>query len=436
MTKQTTYIGLLGFGTVGRAVYNLLQENQEWFRRKMQSDIQVKSICVRDLKKDRGIDAQLLTTDYKSIAKDPEISIVVELMGDSPEALEAIKLALKQGNSVVTANKAIMARHGLELFQLARENHCEILFEASVAAAIPILRTLREGLAANRVSSLFGIINGTSNFILSKMTDDGAELEEVLKEAQDLGYAEADPSSDVEGHDAAYKLCILTMLCHGQFIDVNDIFCKGIMYLKALDIDMAERFGYQIKLLGITKQHQDGFEARVHPTMIPKNNPLAHVKGAFNAIQYQCDHAGEGMLYGLGAGGEPTASSVVADIFELDRNIRSQNNINLEPSGFLSTELGLTKPKDILDLVTRYYIRFSVLDRPQVLAKITAILGQHKISIQHLYQHGEKEEDAIPIIVFTHMAKERSVRSALKEIDAMDFVTQMTKIIRIEDDYD
>lgn len=433
MTDRVTYIGLLGFGTVGSAVYELLSKNRELILQKTRSDIRVKWICVRDLRKDRGVDKKLLTTDYKAIVADPDVSIVVELMGDCPEALEAIRGALKHGNSVVTANKAIIARHALSLFTLARKNNCEILFEASVAGAIPILRTLREGLSANHIRSLHGIINGTANYILSKMTSEKADFETALKEAQQLGYAEADPTSDIDGHDTAYKLCILVMLCHGKIISVDDIYCRGIAYIRPLDIEMAARFGYVIKLLGITKGDGREFEARVHPTMIPKSNSLAHVGGAFNAIQYHCDYAGEGMLDGLGAGGKPTASAVVGDIIELNRNIQSGNEINREPAGFLPDNLEQARPKDILDLETRYYIRFSVLDKPNVLANITAVLGKHGISIRHLYQHGEREEKAIPIIVFTHTVRERNIRAALKEIDAMDFVTQMTKIIRIEE---
>lgn len=434
MTKQKIHIGLLGFGTVGRSVYEILEKNRSLFARKMNAEIVVKWVCVQDPNKERNIDAKLITTDAKKIAEDPDVSIVVELIGNKPEALEAIELALKNGNSVVTANKALIAKHGPHLFQLAKENGCEILFEASVGGGIPILRTLREGLGANHILTLKGIINGTSNYILSKMTGEGADFETVLKEAQSLGYAEADPASDIEGEDAAYKLVILAMLCHGKVVDVKDVFCRGIAYIKPLDIQMADQFGYVIKHLGITKLHGEEFETRVHPTMIPKHKPLAHVHGAFNAIEYDGDFAGRGMLYGQGAGGGPTASAVVGDIIELTRNILSQNQINLEPCGFLPKELTQAKPKDARDLVTRYYIRFSVLDKPNVLAQVTACLGHHGISIQHLYQHGEQEDQVIPLIVFTHEAKESNVRAALKEIDGKDFITETTKIIRIEDE--
>ncbi|MFH1357915.1 MAG: homoserine dehydrogenase [bacterium] len=433
MSNKITKIGLLGFGTVGREVFRILQEQKEYFARKMEYTIEVKSICVKDITKDRGIDKKYFTTDYESIAHDPEIDIIIELMGDCPEALEAIQLALQNKNSVVTANKAIMARHAKELFELAKVHDAEILFEASVAGAIPVLRSIREGLAANQIQSLYGIINGTANYILTKMTQEGADYADVLKEAQEKGYAEADPTADVMGHDAAYKLSILAMLCHGKIISVDDVFCRGIHYIKSLDIEMADKFGYVIKLLGITKVNGDHFEARVHPTMINKANPLAHVNGAYNAIEYKCNYAGDGMLYGLGAGGTPTAAAVVSDVIELVHSIRSENRINLQPSGFLSGSLVPAKPIDIQDLNSRYYVRFSVMDKPNVLSRITTVLGKNNISVQHLYQHGADKDQTIPLIIFTHDTLERDIRQALRDIDKMDFITQTTKIIRIEE---
>lgn len=425
-------IALLGFGTVGKSVYEILKGNAEWLSQKMPEAISVKHIVVRDLSKDRGVEASLLTTDVQKAVTDADVSIIVELMGDCPEALEGMRLALQNGKSVVTANKALVAKHGLELFELAKKNNCEILFEASVGGGIPVLRALREGLSANKIHSLMGIINGTSNFILSKMKSEGASFEAVLKEAQDLGFAEADPSADVEGHDAAHKLCILAMLCHGRVIDVNDVFVRGIHFIRPIDLEMAERFGYVIKPLGITKLHGDEFEARVHPTMIKKSRPLAHINGSLNAIYYEGDFSKEGMLTGHGAGGHPTASAVVSDIVEL---VRAQKaNSGLEPTGFLPNALKPTKPKDPMQIQTRYYIRFSVKDEPKVLACLTSILGEHNISVQHLYQHGKNDHDEIPVIVFTHTCKEQDVRDALKKIDAKDFITETTKIIRIEDD--
>ncbi len=297
-------LGLLGFGTVGQAVAEIIAQNQRLLCLKTgYAQVAIHKIGVRDLQKKRSLPAAFFSDDCKTVVADPAVDVVVEVLGDCDAAYEAMKLALSLGKPVVTANKAILARHGFELFQIAEANHTEILFEASVAGGIPILRTLREGITCNRILSLKGIINGTSNFILSEMTQKGLSFEAALQLAQQQGYAEADPAFDIQGTDAAYKLAILVMLCHGRVITVDQIFTRGIAYLKPIDIEMAGKFGYVIKLLGITKEDENGFEARVHPTMIPKNHPLAHVDGAFNAISYVGDFVGEGMQYGLGAGG-------------------------------------------------------------------------------------------------------------------------------------
>jgi homoserine dehydrogenase len=278
--KNVVNIGLLGFGNVGAAVYELLQTNAELAADKAGASINIAKICVRDLKKKRSAPKDLLTSDVDSVIDDPEIQVIIELMGDSPEAYAALKHALSSGKSVVTANKAIIARHGKELFDLAAANNCEILFEASVAGGIPVLRALREGLSANRIGKLMGIINGTSNYILTEMSGKGTAFATVLKEAQRLGYAESDPTSDVEGFDASFKLCILILLAYGKFISVDQIFRQGIAQLTPLDFEMADRFGYAVRLLAIAKADADGIEARVHPTMIRKNNPTGACDGA------------------------------------------------------------------------------------------------------------------------------------------------------------
>lgn len=433
MSAKKIRVGLLGFGTVGSAVFDLIGSHQVLIQRKTECEVSVEKICVKDLKKKRRVDSSLITNDYKSVVNDPHIDVIIELMGDCDEAYQAMKLALSLGKPVVTANKAILAKHGLELFQTAENNDTEILFEASVAGGIPILRTLREGITCNRIMALKGIINGTANFILSEMTNKGVTFEDALKIAQDKGYAEADPSSDILGTDAAYKLVILIMLCHGRVISVDQVFTRGIAYIKPIDIEIAKQFGYVIKLLGITKEDEAGFEARVHPTMIPKTHPLAHVDGANNAISYLGDYVGEGMQYGLGAGGGPTASAVVSDLIEVSRREAVGNTPFLSATGFEIKYLRADSPKDILNLEMSYYIRFSVFDRPNVLAQITRTLGEHKISVKHLYQHGAENQTEIPLIVFTHKTPEASVRKALKEIDQMDFISQITKLIRIEE---
>lgn len=431
--KKQIQVGLLGLGNVGQSVYELIQKNQELLQRKTLTDVVVTKVCVKNLKKDRKVSKELLTDDFKHVVQSDDVDVVIELMGDCDEALQAMKLALSLGKPVVTANKAVLARHGLELFQLAEKNNTEILFEASVGGGIPILRTLREGITCNQILSLQGIINGTANFILSEMTENNSSFDEVLKIAQEKGYAEADPSADVLGMDAAYKLVILVMLCHGRVISVDEVFCRGITYIKPIDIEIAKQFGFVIKLLGITKEDENGFEARVHPTMVTKKNPLAHVGGAFNAVRYLGDYVGEGMQLGLGAGGDPTASAVVSDLIEVARREAVGNTPFLSATGFQSQYLRKDTPKNMLDLETSYYIRFTVLDQPNVLAQITRVLGENNISVQHIYQHGAEDDQEIPLIVFTHKTKEASVRKALKEIDGHEFVTQTTKLIRIEE---
>lgn len=433
--KKNIKIGLLGFGTVGSAVYRLLEKNAELLTQQLGHRLEIKKIAVRDTSKKRDVDKSLFTKDFHKIVTDPEIPIVIELMGDVPEALEAIKAALSNGKSVVTANKAMIARHSAELFLLSETHNCEILFEASVCGGIPVLRSLREGLAANRILWLRGIINGTSNYILDQMAGQGFSFETVLKRAQELGYAEADPVSDIEGIDAKYKLAILSMLCYGKQVNVDDIYCQGIHQITATDIEMADRFDYAIKLLGITKSHGDGIEARVHPAMVPKTNPLAHVSGVANAVQYHADFAGTGMLYGAGAGGKATASAVVSDLMELARNLTLETRNVLSPIGFKLEGLTRIKPKPMADLMCGYYLRFTTIDKPSVLAQIAGVLGQNDISISSVYQRStDGKKDNATIVILTHCSCEQDVQAALNAIDKMALITQTTQLIRIEDE--
>lgn len=432
--KDKITIGLLGFGNVGAAVYDLIRKNSDILAPKIPHPLVIKKIAVRDASKKRGADQSLFTTDWKSVATDPDVDIVIELMGDCPEALQAMTMALEGGKHVVTANKAMIARHGVTLFQLAKAKNSKILYEASVAGGIPILRALREGLPANRIETLRGIINGTSNYILSEMDARKLAFADVLKKAQELGYAEADPTSDVGGHDAAYKLCILIMLCHGVWIPVEKIYTEGITNVTALDIEMARQFDYTIKLMGITKANADHVEARVHPVMVPRDNPIAHVGGAFNAIQYRGDFVGLGMLYGQGAGGGPTASAVVSDILEICRSFERDERTHSSPTGYSLNSVKKIDPLPMGEISCPYYLRFTVVDKPNVLAQLTTILGRHEISIQHLYQHGFSEErKEVPVIAFTHRAKEKDVRLAMESIDKLDSVTKASQLIRIEE---
>lgn len=433
MVLKKMNIGLLGLGTVGHSVWTIIRDNQKRIQQKTGCQVEIVHIAVKNLTKKRDVSQSLLTDQPLAVVENQNVDVIIELMGDCEEAYLAIKSALQKGKPVVTANKAILAKYGMELFALAEKHKTEILFEASVAGGIPILRTLREGITCNRILALKGIINGTANFILSEMSQKGLSFHEALKIAQDRGYAEANPASDVEGLDSAYKLMILVMLCHGRVIRQDQLFIKGIDYIKPIDIDMAKQFGYVIKLLGITKEDDSGFEARVHPTMILSSHPLAHVDGAHNAISYVGDYVGEGMQYGLGAGGDPTASAVVSDLIEVCRREKVGNTPFLSATGFATEHLKQEAPKDILQLNTQYYLRFSVKDEPHVLAQVTRILGEHHISIKHVFQQGSDDLSEIPLIVFTHQTQEKNVRQALKQIDQLDFVTQITKLIRIEE---
>ena len=425
-------IGLLGFGTVGSAVYDLLKKNQDVIRSKTPQDLEIKKICVRDLKKDRHISKNLFTNSYGEIVNNSEIDVVVEVMGDCPEALEAIRCALKNGKAVVTANKSVIAKHGPELFLLAKENKTQILFEASVGGGIPILRFLREGISANRISTLRGIVNGTCNFVLTEMGERKSSFEEALKQAKNLGYAEANPKSDIDGQDSAYKLCILIMLTYGKWVPVENIPCEGIAFLQPIDFEMANRFHYRLKLMGITRLRENKIEARVHPVMISKENPIAHVNGSLNAIQYIGDFVGEGMLTGPGAGGPPTASAIVSDLIEISQNFGASF---LSPTGFPLDGLERTLPCDQNALECPYYLRMTVVDQPKVLSQITTILGENNISIQNIYQHaGQQENLPVSIIVFTHLAKEKNLQRAMSEINLLKAVKAKTQIVRIEEE--
>lgn len=437
--KSHVNIGLLGFGNVGASVYDLVNRNAAVLTPKSPKPLAISSIAVRDAGKKREaggtpVDPKLFTSDFKSIVTNPDIDIVVELMGDVPEAFEAMRLALENGKHVVTANKAIVARHGMELFALAQEKNLKILYEASVAGGIPILRTIREGLSANRIDWLRGIINGTSNYILSEMESKKLPFEETLIKAQELGYAEADPASDVEGTDAAYKLCILIMLCYGVYVPVQSIYTQGITAVTRLDFDMARQFDYSIKLMGITKLGEGGIEARVHPVMISRADPIAHVSGAFNAVQYRADYAGIGMLYGRGAGGEPTASAVVSDVLEVCRSLERGDLRHASPTGFSLQKFKAVPPLAMGKLRCPFYLRLAVIDKPNVLAQVTAILGSNGISIQNVYQHGSSEERReTPVVVFTHKALESDMQKAIAAIDRLDSVVKPTQLIRIEE---
>lgn len=420
-------IGILGLGTVGSGALNILRKNAAEIAERIGSPARVKSILVRSIDKPRQADTAgiRLTSDPSVVLDDPEIDVIVELMGGVTPAKEYILRAFAGGKHVVSANKELIAKHGGELFEAASENQCDFFFEGSVAGGIPIIRSLKECLTANKIQKIMGIINGTTNYILTRMTRDGCDFAEVLAEAQAKGYAEADPSSDVDGFDATYKLAIMASIAFGSRISVNQVHCEGIRSITPMDIEFADDLGYTVKLLAIAKD-SDGIELRVHPTLIPKAHPLASVNDVFNAIHIKGNAVGDLMFYGRGAGDYPTGSSVVADIIDIGRNMKFGCTGRI---GCTCARDKAVKPMD--DTVTQYYVRFAVKDEPGVLSKIAAEFGQHGVSIASVIQKG-RGSDLVPLTFVTHEVREAGVMAALDVIRNFPEVGEVANVIRVE----
>ncbi|MEW6571030.1 MAG: homoserine dehydrogenase [Nitrospirota bacterium] len=425
-------VGLIGFGTVGTGTARILLENKELLKNRIGFEINLKKIATRDVRKDRGIKVPkgMLTPDVNSVIEDPDIQIVAELVGGISPAKEFILRAIGNGKHVVTANKALLATEGMEVFTAAQNAAVEIGFEASVAGGIPIIKVMREGLVANRIKAVYGIINGTSNYILTKMTEENVEFSVALREAQKLGYAEADPTLDVEGIDSAHKLAILAYLAYGMPFPFKDIYIEGISGITPQDINFASDLGYKVKLLAITKEADGEIELRVHPTMIPKNYLISQVDGPFNAVYIDGDATGSTLYYGKGAGAMPTGSAVVSDIVNIARDI-VKNAAERIP--VVVKPLSDVRIRNMNDVSSMYYFRFSALDRPGVLSKISGILGNCNISIASVIQKGRRVGEAVPLVVLTHEARESDVRRAIQEIDRLPVVMDKTVFIRVED---
>jgi homoserine dehydrogenase len=430
------HVGLIGWGTVGSGVVKILQENAPLIERRLGSKIVVRRIADIDLETERAVkvDREVLTKRADEVIEDPDIDIVLELIGGIEPAKSYILEAFRHGKHVVTANKALLAAHLDELCEVAQQWGVDLNFEAAVGGGIPIIRALKEGFVAERIETIFGILNGTSNYILSTMSNEGTEFSEVLRQAQAMGYAEADPSFDVEGVDAAHKIAILIKLAFGAKVPFEGIFIEGISNITPLDIEFGREFGYKIKLLAIAKSDGDTIEARVHPTMVPANHLLSTVDGVFNAIFLQGNAVGETLFFGQGAGMMPTGSAVVSDVVELSRNILKGTRERVPILSFQGTHIKETKLKDIEDIVRPYYMRFSALDRPGVLSKISGVLGKNGISIASVIQKGRGVSEAVPVVMMTHEARERDVRKALRAIDQMDVILDKTMLIRVEDE--
>ncbi len=433
---QTINVGLVGFGTVGTGVAKIITEAGPALKRRAGAKISLKRIADIDLSRDRGVRLDkdtIMTTDAKEILDDKDIHVVIELIGGKEPAKSILLEAMRGKKHVITANKALLASDGLELFETAVRQDVEIGFEAAVAGGIPIIRALREGLVGNSILSIRGIVNGTANYILSTMSEEGGEFEEVLSQAIQKGYAEADPALDIDGYDSAHKLSILAALAYGVRVPPESIFTEGIRKITSMDIHYARDLGYTIKLLALSKKSGGGLEVRVHPTMIPSNHLLASVGHVYNAIYLTGDHVGPVMFYGKGAGMMPTASAVVSDIIDIARGMTKSCGRRMPPLGFYGFSADELAVNPISDLVTKYYIRFPVVDKPGVLSMISGALGRHGISIHSVIQEGRQNSGPVHIIMLTHESREKDLVAALGEINQMDVVLDTCFFLRIED---
>jgi homoserine dehydrogenase len=429
-------VGLLGIGTVGGGTFTVLQRNADEIARRAGRPIRITVVADKNLelaKKVTGGKCRL-TDDAFSVVSDPEVDIIIELIGGYGVAKELVMKAIANGKHVVTANKALLATHGNEIFKAAQDKGVMVAFEAAVAGGIPIIKAVREGLTANRIEWIAGIINGTTNFILSEMRDKGLDFDTVLKEAQRLGYAEADPTFDIEGVDAAHKITILASLAFGIPMQFDKAYIEGISKLDAIDIKYAEQLGYRIKLLGITKRTTEGVELRVHPTLIPAKRLIANVEGAMNAVLVQADAVGATMYYGKGAGAEPTASAVIADLVDVTRMHTADPENRVPHLAFQPNAMADLKILPMDEVQTSYYLRLRVQDKPGVLADITRILADEHISIDAMVQKEPGEgEDQTDLIMLTHLTREKRINASIAKMEKLSVVAGKVTRLRMEE---
>lgn len=427
-------IGILGLGTVGTGVVKCLQKNGGLIAARSGVEITIKHIADLDIERDRGlkVDPAILTSDAESVINDPDVKVIVELIGGTTVARRLVLKALGAGKSVVTANKALLAKHGDEIFAAAEATGADIFYEASVAGGIPIIKSLREGLCANHIIKIFGIFNGTCNYILTRMEQADLPFDVALKEAQDLGFAEADPALDIDGGDTAHKTCILGSLAYGTWFELDEMHVEGIRGLDLLDLDMATKLGFKLKLLGIIKAVDGHAQMRVHPTLVPADSMLAKVDDAYNAVFVEGDVVGRTMFYGPGAGQDPTASAVVSDIVDIGLNMKhdvSHRVTAFKPHGSYRDSL-----VSIDDITCRYYLRFNVIDEPGILAKLTGIFGELGISISNINQEASNLiEGDCTVIFLTHIAREGTIKEALRKIADQQLTHGSSILLRIED---
>jgi homoserine dehydrogenase len=425
-------VGLVGLGTVGTGVVRLLHEHGDLIAERLGFPLRLVRIADIDLERDRGVPLEgiALGASWRELTSDPSVEIAIELVGGTGVARDIVLAALEAGKGVVTANKALLAHHGSEIYAAAARRGADVAFEASVAGTVPVLRALREGLCADRIRSVWGIVNGTCNFVLTEMEERGETYEASLKRAQDQGYAEADPSFDVAGIDSAHKLAILVGLAFGVAVAPASIHTEGIERVAPVDIEYAKRFGFRVKLLAIAKASDGTIEARVHPTMVPLSSVLAGVGGAMNAIEVRGRMSGPTLYYGAGAGSLPTASAVVSDVMEIARNLRAGASARVPPMG--RPVLRAARLRRTQDIEGEYYLRFAAIDEPGVLSRITGSLGGRGISIASVIQLERGPARSVPVVLMTHRAKEAALREALAEIDRTGDVAGVTQVIRIE----
>ena len=431
-------IGILGLGTVGRGTVEVLRGNAAEIARRLGREVNIFMVSTRDEAKARALcpDGTLVTSDPFEVVRRPEVDIVVELFGGTGIAKELVFEAVRHGKHIVTANKKLLAEHGGELFALAEKHNVMVQFEAAVAGGIPIIKALREGLAANRIRSIAGIINGTSNFILSEMREKGSAFADVLKEAQRLGYAEADPTFDIEGHDAGHKITIMSALAFGTPVNFSACYLEGISKLDSRDIKYAEELGYRIKLLGITRRSEKGIELRVHPTLLPESRLLANVNGVMNAVRVNADMVGETLFYGAGAGALPTASAVVADIIDTSRLIAADSGQRVPSLAFQPAQVQAQTMLPMDEITSSYYLRVQAEDKPGVLGQIAGLLAAQNVSIEALIQKGVLDGRTAEIVILTHSTVEKHIKAAIAAIETLGSVREKVVMIRMESLHD
>lgn len=430
-------VGLIGLGTVGTGVVKILQRHPEAIERRIGAPLRVAAICDQNLQLRPGISLRGIpcTTDYRRLIDDPKIDLIIELIGGYEPARTIVLSAIDRGKHIITANKALLAKFWGSIFTTARARGVQVYFEASVGGGIPVIQALNEGLAANRIDKMMGILNGTTNYILTRMAREGSDFHAALRAAQQAGFAEANPHFDIAGVDTAHKLAILASLATGGWVRLEHIPCEGITDLDPRDIAFAKaQFGYAVKLLGIAKRHGTRLEVRVHPTLIPENHPFASVADEYNALLIHGDSVGDVMLYGKGAGQMAAASAVVSDLIFLARQIAVGAAGLLPYVSYDQTKQMATLPRDAVE--TRYYLRFMTIDRPGVLAKISGILGRHGVSISAVHQpeHAFRAQRGVPVLILTHRAKEGAVRASVQAIERLPILRAHSVLLRIEAD--